>query len=46
MLIKLKKTSKTSQNSLKIDENEIDISKGRYISPEKRQPVIDEVRLL
>ena len=31
---------------LKIDENEIEIPKERYISPEKRQQIIDELRLV
>ena len=31
---------------LKTDENEIEIPKERYISPEKSQQIIDELRLL
>ena len=31
---------------LKTDENEIEIPKERYISPEKRQKTIDELRLV
>ena len=31
---------------LKIDENEIEIPKERYISPEKRQQIVDELRLI
>ena len=30
----------------KTDENEIEITKERYASPEKRQQVIDELRLV
>ena len=30
---------------LKTDDNEIGISKGKYISPEKRKKIIDELRL-
>ena len=30
----------------KTDENEIEISKERYISPEKRQQIIDEIKLV
>ena len=30
----------------KTDENEIEIPKERYISPEKRQQIIDELRLV
>ena len=30
---------------LKTDENATDIPKGRYLSPEKRQQIIDELRL-
>ena len=31
---------------LKTDENETDIPKERYISPEKRQQIIDELKLV
>ena len=31
---------------LKTDENETDIPKERYISPEKRQQIIDELGLV
>ena len=31
---------------LKSDENEADVPKGRYVSPEKRQQIIDELRLV
>ena len=39
------KTTKSSQNNSKADENELEIPKERYISPEKRQKIIDELRL-
>ena len=43
--------SKSPQNDSKelhskTDENEIEVPKGRYISPEKRQQIIDELRLV
>ena len=34
-----------SKNNSKTDENELDIPKERYVSPEKRQQIIDELRL-
>ena len=34
-----------SKNNSETDENELDIPKERYISPEKRQQIIDELRL-
>ena len=43
---KITKVSKTSQNALKIDENKTDIPKEKYISPEKRQQIVDELRLI
>ena len=42
---KITESSKKSQNILKADENE-EIPKERYISPEKRQQIIDELRLV
>ena len=33
-------------SALKTGENEIKIPKERYISPEKRQQIIDELRLI
>ena len=39
-------SKKSSQNVLKTDENELEIPKERYISPEKRQKIIDEIRLV
>ena len=30
----------------KTDENEIEIPRGRYISPEKRQQIVDELGLV
>ena len=38
--------SKTSQNALKTDKNEIGIPKERYISPKKREQIIVELRLI
>ena len=38
------KITKTSQNISKTDENELEIPKERYISPEKRQQIIGELR--
>ena len=48
---KITSTSKSPQNDEKLhsktDENEIEILKERYISPEKkRQQIIDELRLV
>ena len=43
---KITKSSNTSQNVLKTDENEAKIPKERYISPEKRQQIIDDLRLV
>ena len=34
--------SKNSKNPLNTDRNETEIPKERYISPEKRQQIIDE----
>ena len=48
LLIKLKWVSKNSQqNNLQIVTNEKDkeIPKERYISPEKRRKIIDDLRL-
>ena len=47
---KITKTSKGSneshlQNNSKTNENEIEIPKERYTSPEKKQPINDELRL-
>ena len=44
----LKKLSKElpSKNNLKEANNETEIPKGRHISPEKRQKIIDEPRLI
>ena len=39
-------SKKSSQNALKTDENEIEIPKERYVSPEKRPQIIDELRLV
>ena len=38
-------SEKSSQNALKTDENEIETPKEIYISPEKRQQVINQLRL-
>ena len=49
LLIKLQKISKTShQNNSKTVTNEHDkeVSKGRYTSPEERQKIIDDLRLI
>ena len=35
-----------NESHLKTDENETDIPKERYISPVKRQQIIDELRLV
>ena len=35
---------KSSQHALNTDENEIEIAKERYISPEKGQQIINELR--
>ena len=35
-----------SKNNLEEAKNEIEIRKERYISPEKRQQIIDELRLV
>ena len=41
------KTTKASKNNLEEEaKNEIEIPKERYISPEKRQQIIDELRLV
>ena len=42
---KIPSVSKKSSKELQ-DENEIEIPKERYISPEKRQQFIDELRLV
>ena len=43
---KITKVSKTlPQNNLEIVESETEILKERYISPEKRQKIIDDLRL-
>ena len=39
-------SKKSSQNALKADENEIETTKERHISPEKRHKIIDELRLV
>ena len=43
-----KKSSQNTSKELhsKTDENEIQIPKERYISPEKRQQIINELRLV
>ena len=38
------KEQKSSENTLHTDENEIEIPKKRYISPGKRQQIINELR--
>ena len=48
---KVTSISKSPQNTskelhLKTDENEIEIPKEKYISPEERQQIIDELRLI
>ena len=48
---KITSTSKSPQNASKelhskTDENKIEIRKERYISPEKRQQIIDELKLV
>ena len=44
---KITSTSKdSSQNALNIDENELEIPKKKYLPPEKRQQIIDELRLV
>ena len=44
---KLTSTTKdSSQNALNIDENELEIPKKKYLPPEKRQQIIDELRLV
>ena len=40
------KITKVSKNNSKTDKNELEIPKERYISPEKRQQIIDELRLV
>ena len=39
-------SKKVSQNNLEEANNEIDIPKERYISPQKRQQIVDELRLI
>ena len=39
-------SKKLSQNNSKEAKNEIEIPKERYISPEERQKIIDELRLI
>ena len=39
------KSSITSQNVLKTDENETETPNERYVSPEKRQQIIEDLRL-
>ena len=40
------KITKGSKNNLDKAKNEIEMPKERYISPEKRQQIIDELRLV
>ena len=40
------KITKASKNNSKTDKNELEILKERYISPEKRQQIIDELKLV
>ena len=42
----LQKNLKTFQENSKTDENEIEIPKEIEISPEKRQQIVDELRLV
>ena len=39
------KITKASKNNSKVDKNESEIPKERYISPEKRRRIVDELRL-
>ena len=39
-------SKKSLQNALKTVENELEIRKRRYLSPEKRQQIIEELRLV
>ena len=39
-------SKKSLQNALKTAENELEIRKRRYLSPEKRQQIIEELRLV
>ena len=39
-------SKKSSENALEADENETDEPKERYISPERRQQIINELRLV
>ena len=43
-IISISKSSKELHS--KTDENKIEIPKEKYISPEKRQQIIDELRLV
>ena len=50
MLIKITSVSKKSTKQQRNNETEVDVeratSKKRYISPEERQQIIDELRLV
>ena len=39
-------SKKSLENNLKEAQSEIDVAKQRYISPEERQQIIDELRLV
>ena len=44
-ITKVSKNSQQNNSEVVINENEKEIPKERYISPEKRQEIIDELRL-
>ena len=45
-ITKVSKNSQQSNSEVVTNENEKEIPKERYISPEKRQEIIDELRLI
>ena len=44
-ITKVSKNSQQNNSDTVIDEHDKEISKERYISPEKRQEIIDDLRL-
>ena len=45
-ITKVSKNSQQNNSEVVTNENEKEIPKERYISPEKRQEIIDELRLI
>ena len=46
LVIKLQPYKKSPQNTSEALESETELPKERYISPEERQQIIDELRLI